>query len=250
MKRTSEVDDLKSTLQFLRKLLSRVDDADELSNTRIHLIAQSKAFQRVSLDHLRITIETRLKGISYPYPEERRHKGRTFFQWIESHGGLEILLSETVLEEIRDVLYLVAIAKTDSQYQQDARTGYGSRLKFHREMLSELERHQTQIDKLRQKYKVPEDWTSNYETHLGRQQIKEVLAISSSKWPGERKRIMGTGWKFDLASALWIYAVLHKRLSTKLSDRCLQMLAPIIACGGNKKPVSYGALRNALARRK
>jgi hypothetical protein len=250
MKRTTGVDDLNSVRQLLRKLTAEVDDVDEFANTRIHLIAQSKVYRPIKLNQLRTTIETRLRNFPYPYPEERDHEGRTFFQWLQSRGALEILLSEDVLKDIRNALHLVAIAEADFLYEQRGRNGYGFPVKFHRGILRELLRHQGQIEKLRGQYEVPDGWTENYEAQIGRQEIKELRAIGSSRWPGDRKLIMGSGWSFELAAAIRVYDVLYKRLKPKLSARCLQMLAPIISAGDHKRPITYHALRNALDRRK
>lgn len=150
-----------------------------------------------------------------------------------------------------DALQLVEIAQTDSDYGKKRQWGYSFPLKFHRAMLKKMQRHATRVEDLWQKHHVPETWFSNDEDQIASQKINELLAISSSRWPGDRKEIMGTGWSYGLAAAARVYDVLKGRLAaSRLSSRCLLMLAPIIASPDDRIRISTEALRIALTRRK
>jgi hypothetical protein len=173
---------------------------------------------------------------------------------LASHGAIKILLREDVLREISDAQLLVKIARADSQHKKQGLSGHGLPLKFHRAMLKEIQRHTAQIDALREQFKkheIPESWSSHYETEIARQEMNEVLAIASSKWPGDRTEITGSGWAFELASAIRVYRVVKRPLRARgVSDRCLLMLAPIIASSSDEPQITPHHLRNELARRR
>jgi hypothetical protein len=206
----------------------------------------------LTLYQLKSKLETRLKELPYPYPEERNDKRqpKTFFQILRSHAADELLLSHSILKEIASVLQLVEIARIDSQYEKDGISGHGLTLKFHRAMLREIQRHEERIIELRQKHKVLGSWGLNYRTQIRVQKLKESDAISSSVWPGNRKEIMGSGWSPELAREVRVFHILNRALKGKgLTQGYLRSLALIIVSDIERPQINPESLRIAIRRR-
>lgn len=252
MKKTYGVDDLKSEYNLLKELTKKIDDDNDTPETRLHLIAQSKLIRPIRPDELREKLERQLQNLPYPFPEERKDRQHTksFYQILKSHGADGILLGQDVLQEITRALQLVEIALIDSEYGKDGLSGYGLSLKFHRAMLREIQRHQDRIVELREKHKILGSWGLNYTTQIRVQKWKEMDAISSSVWPGNRKAIMGSGWSPGLASAVRVFYVLRRELKgTRLSQRYLRSLALIIVSDQELPQINPESLRIAIHRR-
>lgn len=183
----------------VRLIQSLREEGRESPTTRLALAAKEVLGRPANLAQLTTTLETRLYKFTYPYPSVREIN-RTFFEWLSAHGAVETLLSEDVLKEIQNALDLGEIVRIDSQYKEKQKSSHGYSLEFHRLMLEEIHRHMGHVEGLLKQYRVPPDWISAYDLELGRQEIREILALSPYIWPGDRAQIMGSGWALEARS--------------------------------------------------
>jgi hypothetical protein len=242
--------DTDSSASTLRVRLDH--EASSLPPTRTGLAAASVFEQPVNVDKFRTALENKLKRLPYPYPQEGPKVRRTFWEWLSARGAIEAVLEAETLSQIIAGLQLVKVVEVDERLEKERLSGHKLPLKFHRAVIRELKCHGKRIDALQRKYRVPEEWFSQYDFDIGKQEIKETMAIAATKWPGSAKKdIMGTGWSTDLEASLRVYQILANRLAgIQVSDRCLRILAVIIASPHDRPRVTPEALQRALARRK
>jgi hypothetical protein len=113
----------------------------------------------------------RLKRFHYPY-ELGAKNPKTFYQYAQSNGVLNLLTSAPLLSDIRRFWW----AQLYDSYQAKLgkKSPYGYPLAFHRDLLFQLSNHLNHIERLAAKHHVPAAWFKEYRSATLKQLLREA----------------------------------------------------------------------------
>jgi len=209
--------------KFLREL-------EEDGSMRLTEIAKRLASRPFDIEKFRQDLRKKLSKHLYSQHSASRQHQKTFLSVLQKKNADVFLLSNPVLEELKECLLLGEIHKQDEQLEKEKRSVVGLHIKFHHKLATELERHERTIERLSSSEKRESQWVSDYLAATRARRRREYRTILMSKHPGSRRELLGGRVSTNLGTQLAIYSTLAHRLrSMRLSKRLLCRLSVLIA---------------------
>jgi len=250
-KNTSKAEqDLSKFNPLIIFLNESADDVD----SRLWRIAQTCSQQLFDVDRFRADLLAKLKRVPYSEPRDPKDKEalETFYDRLQAHRALSILLRTSTLRDIWRWLLLRETIKTDRELEYRKESAERCPVRFHTSLMTELLRHQRLVRTAIKKYNVDEHQMDTYLTMVNRQCVEHLRVYFLSRFPGSRKSLLGNGLKEALTAQTAVVRLLKLRYHRNpFSERFLRRLAQIICAPSDIREISSDcddALRKSLER--
>jgi hypothetical protein len=211
--------------------LSRfLQDMDEEAESRLTIVAAEVATDGFSPTKLRRELIPKLKRVKFPSPAERARDRETFYEHLQRRHSIQRVLKHSTLQEIWHCLLVPQIIQRDQKLEEKNLSATGYPLSFHRRLYREAEKRLREIDSLIETFGTT-SWMEKYRHHIERQFRDNVtLVLLSDQYTGNRRELVGTHRKEQLAAKVAVYWILWERLHEphRISNRFLSQLSLLI----------------------
>jgi hypothetical protein len=139
-----------------------------------------KQTKKITKEEFQAELISLLKEFPYPYPQTRKSK-TTMFERLRSKRLLSVLISESVISEIKCALEIFEIEQSAMAFGDKKRRDGSTQ--FHRSMIEAMDLHFAQVLVLLKKYKIDDDWIAEYLSAAKAQMDKDFRALRPLSFP-------------------------------------------------------------------